>query len=92
MTPEQEAQIDWSLCTWKGSRRQQHQEFYALPFRRKMELVEEMDDQVQSMTARREREGLPYFDPDTGELIPGRAVNAGPPSARMAEEPPEPPR
>lgn len=34
--------IDWSLTTWKGSRLRQHREFLALPFRRKMELLEEM--------------------------------------------------
>ncbi len=44
MTPEEEASIDWSLTTWKGSRRQQHREFLALPFRRKLEVIEEMDD------------------------------------------------
>jgi len=33
---------DWSLTTRKGSRLRQHREFLALPFRRKMELLEEM--------------------------------------------------
>lgn len=36
--------IDWSLTTWKGSRRKQHQEFHALSFSRKMEIIEEMND------------------------------------------------
>lgn len=36
-------EIDWSLCTWKGSRRRQHQEFHALPFSRKPEIIEEMN-------------------------------------------------
>ena len=42
MTPEEEAAVDWSLCTWEGSRRQQHEEFRALSFQRKMEIVEDL--------------------------------------------------
>lgn len=34
-------EIDWSVTTWEGNRRRQHQEYYALPFRRKLELLEE---------------------------------------------------
>jgi hypothetical protein len=41
---ENEPEIDWSLCTWKGSRRKQHQEFYALPFGEKLSQIEEMND------------------------------------------------
>ena len=37
MTAEEQANIDWSLTTWKGSRLQQHREFYALPLRQKLE-------------------------------------------------------
>ena len=37
-----EDQIDWSLTTWKGSRLRQHREYLTLPFRRKLELIEEM--------------------------------------------------
>jgi hypothetical protein len=48
MTPEEEAKIDWSLCTWKGSRRSQHQDFYSLSFRRKMEVIEEMNEFAQA--------------------------------------------
>ncbi len=44
MTAKTEPVIDWSLTTWKGSRRQQHREFLALPFARKLECVEEMAD------------------------------------------------
>jgi hypothetical protein len=68
-----EAKIDWSLCTWKGSRRQQHQETYALPLRRKLELIEEMWEQGLAMIARRQAKGLPYFDPETGLLVKGSA-------------------
>lgn len=42
--PTKSDEIDWSVCTWKGSRRLQHQEFHALPFARKLEIIEEMND------------------------------------------------
>lgn len=42
MTAPPDDPIDWSLTTWKGSRRQQHREFHALSFARKLELIEEM--------------------------------------------------
>ncbi|MEX2220063.1 MAG: hypothetical protein WD749_15030 [Phycisphaerales bacterium] len=34
--------IDWSLGTFEGLRRRQHEEFYALPFREKLERIEQM--------------------------------------------------
>ena len=37
-----EEEIDWSLTTWEGSRRRQHQEYYALPFSEKLRRLEEM--------------------------------------------------
>lgn len=42
MTKKREPRRKWHLATWKGSRRQQHREFLALPFSRKLEIVEEM--------------------------------------------------
>jgi hypothetical protein len=42
MTGKPDPDINWELTTWKGSRLQQHREFHALPFARKLELVEEM--------------------------------------------------
>lgn len=44
MTPEQEATIDWSLCSWEGSRIQQHNEFRALSAQEKLR---QMDDLCQ---------------------------------------------
>lgn len=44
MTGKPDDSIDWSLTTWKGSRLQQHREFYALSFARKLELIEQMSD------------------------------------------------
>ncbi len=69
MTPEEEARIDWSLTTWKGSRRQQHREFLELTFREKLRTLEEMCDHARSTIAWRKMNGLPYFDPATGELV-----------------------
>jgi hypothetical protein len=42
MTAQPEDPVDWNLATWKGSRLQQHRAFHALPFARKLELIEEM--------------------------------------------------
>lgn len=42
MTPEQEAEIDWSLCTWEGSRIQQHNEFRALSAQEKLRQMDEL--------------------------------------------------
>lgn len=33
---------DWSLATWDGNRRRQHREFFALPFRDKLRVIEEL--------------------------------------------------
>ena len=49
MTKPSEQEIDWSLCTWKGSRRKQHEEFHAIPFSRKLEIIEEMNDEVRAL-------------------------------------------
>jgi hypothetical protein len=42
MTKKNEPEINWELTTWKGSRLAQHRAFKALPFSRKLEIVEEM--------------------------------------------------
>jgi hypothetical protein len=63
MTIEEESKIDWSLTTWKGSRLQQHREFLALPFRRKLEVIEEMADHCRRTLESRKERGLPYIDP-----------------------------
>jgi hypothetical protein len=36
--------FDWSVTTWEGSRRLQHREFYALPFRQKVQELEDMEE------------------------------------------------
>jgi hypothetical protein len=68
MTAQEESEIDWSLTTWKGSRLQQHREFLALPFRRKLEVIEELDDLGRRFQEWRKSRGLPCIDPATGEL------------------------
>jgi hypothetical protein len=70
MTPEEEASIDWSLCTWEGSRRAQHQSFSALTLREKLEAVEEMADLARRFEEERKRHGLPYTSIETGERVP----------------------
>jgi hypothetical protein len=65
--------IDWGETTWKGSRRRQHQEFYALPFSRKLEMIEGMNAFADSILESRRKQGLPYIDPYTHELVPGMA-------------------
>ena len=39
--------IDWSLTTWEGSRRRQHQEYLALPFSEKLRRLEQMEEFAQ---------------------------------------------
>jgi hypothetical protein len=76
MTSDEESRIDWNLTTWKGSRLQQHREFLALPFRRKLELIEEMEDHGRRTLEWRKARGLPYIDPFTGESVRGSAARA----------------
>ncbi len=77
MTSDEESKIDWSLTTWEGSRLQQHREFLPLPFRRKLEIIEEMVDHGRRMLEWRKSRGLPYIDPETGILVkPGGTSGA----------------
>lgn len=66
MTAQPEDPIDWSLTTWKGSRLQQHREFQALPFARKLELIEEMTEAAKT------------FAPAHSELRSGRVAEDPP--------------
>ena len=69
MTNPANDRLDWSPTTWKGSRLRQHRDFRALPFRRKLELLEEMCDSARQIMEQRKRQGLSYLDPLTGEVI-----------------------
>lgn len=48
MTTKPKPEVDWSLTTWKGSRLQQHREFQALPFARKLEVMDDLQAGVES--------------------------------------------
>ncbi len=74
MTEPIDPQLDWSLTTWKGSRRRQHQEFCAIPFSRKLEIIEEMNRNSLAMLEERRKRGLPYIDPYTGAVVAGMRV------------------
>jgi hypothetical protein len=79
MTTPNGPEIDWSLTTWKGSRRKQHQEFHAIPFSRKLEIIEEMNRFANAIIEERRARGLPYIDPYTSQLVPG-VVREEPPN------------
>jgi hypothetical protein len=55
--------VDWTVATWEGSRRRQHQEFLALPFREKLAVMEELSDLAAFFTERRKARGLPVSGP-----------------------------
>lgn len=40
-------EVDWSQTTFEGNRKRQHLEFLALPFREKLERIEEMNELVE---------------------------------------------
>lgn len=49
--------IDWSVTTYDGNRRRQHQEFRALPFRKKLALIEQQGEVGAYFAARRSARG-----------------------------------
>jgi hypothetical protein len=65
-------EIDWESCTFEGSEREQLRVWSQLPLRRKLMALEEMGDMARKTIEWRVSEGLPYFDPATGELVKGR--------------------
>jgi hypothetical protein len=81
MTAEEESNINWGLTTWKGSRLQQHREFHALSFRRKLEAIEELGDLARRFQDQRKCQGLPYISTETGERVPGALVREDPPAS-----------
>jgi len=70
-SPKSEPAIDWSLCTYAGAEREQLRRWSKLPLRAKLAAVEEMGDLAARFLAERQAKGLPYFDPQTGELVRG---------------------
>lgn len=69
-------EIDWEACTFEGLEREQFRVWSRLPLRRKLMALEEMGDLASKMLEWRKSRGLPYIDPDTGELVKGSAVQA----------------
>jgi hypothetical protein len=64
-----ESRIDWSSGTWAGSRREQLRQWKALPFKQKMQAMEELGDLARTSMLEKQRRGRPYFDPYTGQLV-----------------------
>ena len=52
-------EIDWSLTTWEGNRRQQHRDFLRLSFREKLEVIEQLSEMADFFASRRRARGLP---------------------------------
>jgi hypothetical protein len=65
--------IDWSLTTWEGSRREQIRRWSKLTMDEILAAQEEMADQAQAAMAWRKAKGLPCSDPVTGELIKAKS-------------------
>lgn len=86
MTSPNESEIDWGVTSWKGARRKQHQEFHALPFSRKLEIIEEMNRHAWATLEERRARGLPYIDPSTGERISGAPVREASPNESSGRE------
>jgi hypothetical protein len=55
-------QVDWSLATWEGNRRRQHQDFLALSFREKLRIIEQLGEVADAFAERRRARGLPVSD------------------------------
>lgn len=78
MKPDPGREISWSLGTWEGAERDQLRHWVALSLREKLQALEQMCDHARPTIAWRRGKGLPYFDPETGELVNGSSI----PSAR----------
>ena len=74
MTPSniRRTEIDWESCTFEGSEREQLRVWSGLPLRQKLLALEEMGEMAARMLEWHKAAGLPYIDPDTGELVKGR--------------------
>ena len=77
--------IDWSLCTFEGSESEQLRRWSELPLRAKLEALDEMSAHALRTLENRRKAGLPYIDPDTGDLVAGTSQ-----PAVLAEDPPTP--
>jgi hypothetical protein len=48
-------EIDWSLTTWEGNRRRQHEEFLRLSFRQKVAVIEQLNEVAAAFAALRQK-------------------------------------
>jgi hypothetical protein len=81
MTADEEANIDWSLTTWKGSRLQQHREFQSLPLQRKLEIIEEFGALGRAFQVNRKSKSPPRTPEDSGSHS-GMAIPEKPESGK----------
>ncbi len=59
---------DWKVTTWRENRRRQHQAFYALSFRDKMKVIEEMAEVADLFRdAKRSQEERARLDDSVGD-------------------------
>lgn len=56
--------IDWSLTTWEGSRRETLRRWRRLSLREKLQALDEMNELADHFRQRREQRGLPTCGPD----------------------------
>lgn len=64
--------IDWTLTTFEGSRRRQHQEFLALSFREKLQAMEDMAEVARAWGMGTEA-GATRVREDAGSRKPGQS-------------------
>jgi hypothetical protein len=69
MNQKPDQQIDWELCTPEGQDMDQLRHWSALPLRAKLVALEQMCDHARATIEWRRREGLPYIDPESGEVV-----------------------
>jgi len=62
--------IDWSVTSWEGNRQATLRGWAGLSLLEKFRAVENMEALATDLFRQRREAGLPYIDPDTGELVP----------------------
>ena len=60
-------EIDWSLTTWEGSRREQHRRFLALSLRDKLAVVESLGEMAAHFARQRRERGRRVEGPEPAE-------------------------
>ncbi|MEM0896855.1 MAG: hypothetical protein AAGJ79_08200, partial [Verrucomicrobiota bacterium] len=60
---------NWSSASWKGSRIENLRQWRQLSLNERFDAAEEIEVLAMHFLESRRKKGLPYFDPDSGELI-----------------------